>query len=87
MLGRVERQNKAERGGCSLSWDHLSSQRGRWEGVQGRLEESHDTEVSSLLCLHNVHMGRHLANYLLNKDGIQNMKIIICLLDRNICKH
>ena len=37
MLGRVERQNKAERGGCSLSWDHLSSQRGEWEGVQGRV--------------------------------------------------
>ena len=35
--------------------------------------ESHDTEVSSLLCLPNVHMGRHLANYLQNKDGIQTM--------------
>ena len=70
MLGRVERQNKAERGGCSLSWDHLSSQRGDGRGSRAG-SESHDTEVSSLLCLPNVHMARHLANYLLNKEGIQ----------------
>ena len=32
----MERQNKAERGGCSLSWDHLSSQRGEMGGGPGQ---------------------------------------------------
>ena len=70
MLGRVERQNKAERGGCSLSWDHLSSQRGEWEGVQGRVGVTRHRSLLPPLPAQCAH-GRHLANYLLNKDGIQ----------------
>ena len=52
MWGWVERQKEARRGGCRLSWDHLSSRRGEWGGVtrHPRL---------ALLCLHMGGIATH----------------------------